>query len=256
MEFLGQNIALFHAATRRFVQLRTDGIVSILDDDAVSPANIEPWRAWETFAVVIAGCGKIALHCAAHNRFLRVIGDNVDAHGGPMNITDLPPESEWPSERFTIVDAGNGMYAIHNSHHNRFIRVYNGVVDTGGGVRKENELPSAFQWPSERFHIVIMKENSNLKFIGRHIALFNCSTQQFVQMKSDGAVSILNSATPDNIEPWRTWETFRVVDAGYGKVALHCAAHNRFLRVDGERVNALGGPMSATDLPPVSVWPC
>ena len=30
---------------------------------------------------------------------------------------------EWTWERFTVVDAGNGEIALHNTFHNRFVRM-------------------------------------------------------------------------------------------------------------------------------------
>ena len=57
----------------------------------------------------------VALHSPAHNRFVRLISEKVDAHGGPMDFDKLP--LWWDSELFSVVDAGNGEVALHNPAH-------------------------------------------------------------------------------------------------------------------------------------------
>ncbi len=101
-----KHVALFNHNAGQFVQMQEGGRVGVLDDARVTPLNLEPWRTWERFLVVDAGGGTIALHCAAHNRFLRADGDGINAFGGPRDACDLP--GDWASERFTLVDAGAG----------------------------------------------------------------------------------------------------------------------------------------------------
>ena len=60
--------------------------------------------------------------------------------------------ADWGWERFTVVDAGNGMVALHSRCHNRFVRVdENGEVDSKGGIRDVDALPDAWEW--ERFEV-------------------------------------------------------------------------------------------------------
>ena len=89
------------------------------------------------------------------------------------------------------------------------------------------------------------------RFLGQDVALYGCACQRFVQMRPDGTVGSLDDAacSPGNLEVWRTWERFLVVDAGNGEVALHNALHNRFIRVWEGAVEAHGGPMDADKLP-------
>ena len=129
-----------------------DGTVGVLEDANVNPSNLELWRTWERFLVVDAGNGKIALHNTFHNRFIRISGDDVEGCGGSRNACDLPPESEWGCERFTLVDAGDGKYAFHNSLHNRFMRMCGSSVDARGGPRNVDQLPPG--WLSEQFEII------------------------------------------------------------------------------------------------------
>ena len=152
MQHIGKSVAIFGCAESRFLQMREDGNVGILDDAAVNPKKLESWRTWERFLVVDAGHGKIALHNAHHNRFLRIYGEDVDAQGGVCESSKLP--SNWDSERFSVVDAGNGKVAFHNAKHNRFMRIWSNEVDAKGGVKDVGSLPPESEWGSERFIIV------------------------------------------------------------------------------------------------------
>ena len=92
----------------------------------------------------------VALHNGEHNRFIRMMGKNVDARGGTMNLEDLP--AQWHSERFTVVDAGSGQFAFHSAPHGRFMRMVGSTVDSKGGEKASGELPD--DWDAERFIIV------------------------------------------------------------------------------------------------------
>ena len=80
-------------------------------------------------------------------------GEDVEGFGRICNANSLP--ADWACERFTLVNAGNGKYAFHNSLHNRFIRLCHGFVDTCGGPKYVNNLPSESVWESERFEIIM-----------------------------------------------------------------------------------------------------
>ena len=45
---------------------------------------------------------------------------------------DLPAPDVWTWERFAVVPAGGEYIALHNTHHNRFIRMTSSVVDSSG----------------------------------------------------------------------------------------------------------------------------
>ena len=92
----------------------------------------------------------IALHCPSHNRFIRMMGDNVDARGGLMDFEQLP--LDWDSERLTVVDAGGGEIALFSCYHNRFVRMDGENVDGKGGQIEIDQLPQS--WGLERFVIV------------------------------------------------------------------------------------------------------
>ena len=84
---------------------------------------------------------------ATHNRFMRLIGSEVDVRGGTRSVGQLPVERD--SERFTIVASRDGTIALHSKSHSRFLRMMGDSVDARGGVRDVDSLPNV--WDSERF---------------------------------------------------------------------------------------------------------
>ncbi|CAE7450642.1 unnamed protein product [Symbiodinium sp. CCMP2592] len=204
----------------------------------------------------------IALQGWAHGRFLRMNTSIIDA--------SIPTDwigFDWTWERFTVVDAGNGKIALHNTFHNRFVLMSSTGMDTSG-FRAADELPSDAIW--ERFTVVDAGDGS--------IALHSGVHSRFVSLSDDGIVGVSEernaSDLPSAIERFRvvqvkpylepgsvvalyctfwnrflrmndqadmdsapsadslpdpeSWELFTVVDAGDGKIALHNAVHNRF----------------------------
>ena len=155
-DFIGQEIALYNSANSGFVQM-TDagdgGAMGVLPWARDTPRVLEPWRNWERFLVVDGGNGKVCLFNLHHRRFVRVMGEDVNGGGGVRaGPDDLPGVESWPSERFTVVDGGNGTLAFHNAHHNRFMRLFNGHVDARAGVKSIADFPVT--WSAERFEIV------------------------------------------------------------------------------------------------------
>lgn len=155
MNFIGQDAALFNCHSKRFIQMRDDKTVGILEDATIHRDNLDSSRTWERFLIVDAGAGSVALFNREHNLFVQM------RDGGTLGVLDDP--SVHPSisldsgrtwERFRIVDAGNGKFAFHNDAHNRFIGVYGCSVGAQSGPRDFDKLPSEYEWPSERFEIV------------------------------------------------------------------------------------------------------
>ena len=70
-----------------------------------------------------------------------------------MSKDTLP--DDWDSERFTLIDAGDGLVALHSRSHNRFLRLDGQLsVNAKGGLRDKNSLPDC--WESERFRVLIV----------------------------------------------------------------------------------------------------
>ena len=60
----------------------------------------------------------IVLHNPKHNRFIRVMGDVVDARGGKWN-----DEDHESSECFTLVDDGHGEFGLYSATQTLFVRM-------------------------------------------------------------------------------------------------------------------------------------
>ncbi|KAJ1433646.1 hypothetical protein B484DRAFT_447169 [Ochromonadaceae sp. CCMP2298] len=106
-----------------------------------------------------------------------------------------------------------------------------------------------------KFLITSAFARSPADFVGQHVALWSPVNMRFMQMhenenagKSSGFVGVLQDEkiNPGNLEEWRTWERFEVVDAGNGQIALHHTLSNRFLRLFGEDVDGFGGVQGNT----------
>lgn len=202
------------------------------------------WR-WEYFKVVNAGNGQIALHCKAHNRFVRMnnIG-GVDASRASFAHT-LPRGWKW--ERFTVVNAGGGNIALHNRAHNRFVRMGNKLKMDVSPPRSARSLPKGWKW--ERFRIVQRGacKNKAIAGAGRRrrarkgapgkmlpgwcVALHSKTHGRFARMNFIGDMDTSGRKAWNRLPRTWTWERFKVVKAGNGQVALHSRAHNRFVRM-------------------------
>ncbi|CAE7725375.1 unnamed protein product, partial [Symbiodinium necroappetens] len=131
-------------------------------------------------------------------------------------------------EGFEIVDAGNGMVGLHNPHHNRFI-----LMDGNGHVKPSSQMdanelaPTTKRW--ERFYMVPVR---NYLQPDTWVALrlgWNPTAGSFIQIEGDRVEGKLLDV--NGLHDGHRWERFRVVDAGNGMVALHNHAWNRFVRM-------------------------
>ncbi|CAJ1350974.1 unnamed protein product, partial [Effrenium voratum] len=167
----------------------------------------------------------VALHSTVHNRFVVMNHHNMFG-GGHRNPDPLPRSMTW--ERFTVVDAGNGQIALHSARWNRFAK-------TGGGVspvQAASRLPPAHEWGAERFTVVVDAARSQ-------IALH--SNNAFLQMTPDGNIQNTEHMNIHDLPDSNTWERFGVLQVeAYlepgDTVALHCAVHNRFLRMNANGI--------------------
>eukprot|EP00978_Attheya_sp_CCMP212_P031071 scaffold116148_cov24-Attheya_sp.AAC.1 len=71
----------------------------------------------------------VALHSNI-NCFLRISGTGANFGGGKKFKNELP--LAWDSERFLVVDAGNGKISLFGPSHRRFLRCQNGVLTANG----------------------------------------------------------------------------------------------------------------------------
>jgi hypothetical protein len=79
-----------------------------------------------------------------------------------------------------------------------------------------------------------------------NVALYSWNEGRFLAMDQNGRCCA-TLFRPENLDNTRTCERFKVVDAGDGQVALYNIWHQRFLRVNGDDVDGLGGPVGQLD---------
>jgi hypothetical protein len=110
------------------------------------------------------------------------------------------------------------MVALHSRCHNRFVRVdENGEVDSKGGIRDVDALPDAWEW--ERFEVRQLTADANIR-----------------REYGGSSNNSRNGFQAPGMQPGTV-------------MALHSPAHQRFIRMMGDRVDTGGGNMGSADLP-------
>ncbi|CAE7388839.1 unnamed protein product, partial [Symbiodinium microadriaticum] len=133
---------------------------------------------------------------------------------------------EWTWERFTVVDAGNGEIALHNTFHNRFVRMNQEGMDASDLKAAADLLP---EWSWERFTVVYGGNGT--------IALHSRVHNRFVAVSDQGVAFSSITKDASDLPAAMIFERFRVLQVKPflepgSVVALHCARWNRFLRMN------------------------
>ncbi|CAE7244814.1 unnamed protein product, partial [Symbiodinium microadriaticum] len=121
-------------------------------------------------------------------------------------------------ESFSVYDAGKGEIALHCDVFNRFVRMRDidkVLLKPGSEIALHNSIFNRFM----RMHGDANKMDSS-------DVNPDCNRLQQVLIFAEYSEKHIN-ALPDG---W-TWERFKVVEAGFGQVALHSSIHNRFVRM-------------------------
>ncbi|CAE7899170.1 hypothetical protein AK812_SmicGene17375 [Symbiodinium microadriaticum] len=212
----GSVIALHCTHNNRYLSMDSNHVQGSPEE---RPDGIKDWWNHERFTVVDAGHGKIALHNAHHNKFLKSSGSGVSPQ---KNVNELP--HDWGAERWNVVDAGNGQIALQGSS-----KVFLSVNDGGGAgfTDPRDHLPASWTW--ERFTVVA----AEVKLVpGSTVALYNTHHRKFIAMRRNHLEPGGSSEGGDLPEEW-THERFTVIQKNGREIALHNARHNRFIKVNG-----------------------
>lgn len=169
----GDVVAMWSRTHSRFVTMNGDptnmGGVSVSPHANQEELSEQNWPCcW--FHVVEGGNGTIALWNAEHCRYVRMINDpenyqvNVDV-SERKGLHELP--SEWNSERFRVVDGGEGETMLWSPTHKRCVRMNGDPVNLGGmdasdAIQCSKVLPPASEWPWERF-VILRQDRGSLK---------------------------------------------------------------------------------------------
>ncbi|CAE7243402.1 unnamed protein product, partial [Symbiodinium sp. KB8] len=177
-----------------------------------------------------------AFYSPVHKRYLQLTNGadmaSVKVDSGP---SDLP---YWRAfERFSVVDAGNGLVALHNARNNRFMKMSHGDM-TASPIKPANRLPAS-GWYSEYFQIVDAGDG----MVGLHNPYFN----RFVQMHSNGHVQATGGRNARDLKHNKGWtfERFYMVPVkNYLQpgawVGLFNPTAKRFLQMHGSGIGCSG----------------
>ena len=161
-KLIGKSIALYNPTHKRFVRMPADG--DNMDKSGERPDGTLPdnWT-WEVFKVVDGGNGMIALYNTLHKRFVRMPdGTNMGKSGErPDGTLAKDDTQQW--QVFKVMDVGDGMIALYNPKHKRFVRMPTGALMDKSGERADGTLPKDWTW--EVFKIVDTKPSAHGLFV-------------------------------------------------------------------------------------------
>jgi len=202
-------LALHSPTHNRFVSM-TDHTVqatSHRNQDSVQ----ESWT-WERFQVLrtkwlLQPGTVVGFHNAIHNRYI-TMGSDGTMYPSAERDYDLELPEGWTWQRFTVVDAGNGEYGLHNARHNKFWKMTD-TAEMIASVRKAaHEMPAPEHWPWERFAAVDVGNGE--------IAFYNPHHNRMVTLTDSDVFGSSHRAPQDFPDGW-TWQKFKVklyADAG------------------------------------------
>ncbi|CAJ1379259.1 unnamed protein product, partial [Effrenium voratum] len=204
---VGATIALHNSVHNRFVKM----ITSDLTRSARKNRGDLPdgWDS-ERFVVQHGGEARIGLKCLKYNKWFMVENQDLKNQGHMY---------DW--EKFRVRDGGSGVVTIHQDNFNRFIRMSDSTMDT-----------SSETGDPERFTIVQAVPKLQP---GTLVAFYFPHRDRYLRMRNDAALDghgiALASLNDDNIDHF-----FKVVDAGFGQIALHNAHFNAFIHMNAHGV--------------------
>ncbi|CAE7785711.1 unnamed protein product [Symbiodinium sp. CCMP2592] len=150
-------IALYNKAEGRFLRLHN----TVMDASPQVSSKFPAGWAYERFQIVPTGpYGGIkpgmvvALYNTHWKKFIRMHGDFMDpsVEHPPHLANKAGYPWGWTWEQFTVVDGGNGLIALHNAIHNRFVSMRGGTTLGTSQPMAANALPANWDW--ERFAVV------------------------------------------------------------------------------------------------------
>ena len=201
------------------------------------PSSSDPFGAVRRAAEEAA---RRAQEEAARQAALRgTIGRSApqDAHSFP---------DSWTYERFTVIDAGNGQVAFHNSVHNRYLKMAGDRMLVSSPMAAD-AYPSGWTW--ERFTV--------LPAGGGTFMLHNSAHNRMIRMTTD-KVDASSHMNPQDMPAGWAWERFQIVSVKpYLQpgtvVALHNAHHNRYVTMNGAALQR-SAVRNLNDLPSNWAW--
>ena len=245
-------IALHNAVHNRFVGVGAASPHRLVDQ-LPGDWGSEKWDVWP------AGNGEIVLHNRHHNRMLRMSGHTVDfsPHMDPAQLPD-----DWTWERFQLVHLKpylqpGTVVALRCPHHGRYIKMLPGAPSALLLARENQSQNETFESSSGWFGNIVKHATQAAQQAAQAAkevaerAAKEAAEQAVREVALRGTIGVSPHMDEKNFPDDWTWERFTVVDAGNGQVAFHNSIHNRYLKMNGDRM--LVSPPQAPDTLP-SNW--
>jgi hypothetical protein len=151
--------------------LKANELLEIVDHSFKLKLNVDPPL---NFNPIIGK--KVTIRSLSQVNLVEMVSGSYQLHSSGIPYSQDPSNSWKPGtlseaesmfldssgffqKSFVIVDAGDGLFAIHNTHHNRFVRCYNNCIEGCGGKCDIDKLPSYSVWGSERFSFISIGPN-------------------------------------------------------------------------------------------------
>lgn len=117
--------------------------------------------------------------------------------------------------------AHGNVVALHSERHNRFIRLYEGLVNGHSGRKDIDEFPE--KWDSEEFLVVQLAEST--------FAFYSVPHGQYISMNKNRTMNGVDKRAQEDDENFDEHK-FIVRDEGNGKISLLSIRHEFFVRMD------------------------
>ncbi|OLQ01651.1 hypothetical protein AK812_SmicGene15575 [Symbiodinium microadriaticum] len=170
----------------------------------------------------------IGLYNPHWSRWVRMGGEHGDVvdRSGSTAFDSMP--SGWTWEKFAVVDAGDGLIALHSPKWNRFLSLNPEGHVYGSPNQAASQLPSDWTW--QKFKVVYAGDGM--------IALHSPKHNRFVTM-TDHSVEATNHRNEDSMQESWTWERFQVLRTRWllqpgTVVGFHNAIHNRYISMGSD----------------------
>ena len=221
----GMSIAIHNHYYNQYVNMHADGTVHSSNNHDFEQGLPAGWVS-ERWTVVDAGQGAIGLHHQSTNRILCNHEGTLSGTHEEYAASDF--RKEWASCRWTVV-SGAGYYGLFNDHTHRLLSVNAGHKTYASSVVDRDE-PIQATWIRQHLHFqqlqVFLKP-------GMLIGLWHPGFKSWLRMQNtylDNPSWVQWPLSSFHVHPddWKK-ETFQVVDAGYGEIALYNPHYGRYV---------------------------
>ncbi|CAE7687129.1 unnamed protein product [Symbiodinium sp. CCMP2456] len=170
----------------------------------------------------------IGLYNPHWSRWVRMGGDHGDVVDRSGTTAFEPLPSDWTWEKFAVVDAGDGLIALHSPKWNRFLSLSPEGEVYGSPNRAASHLHPGWSW--QKFKAVYAGDG----MIALHCPVHN----RFVSM-TDHTVQATSHRSEDSVQESWTWERFQVLRTRWllqpgTVVGFHNAIHNRYISMSSD----------------------